>query len=362
MNAPARADYRTDGQKSAREHASQRGFRATHVLRPCRMTRRLKAPRSAAGMNALSTCSTLTASRPRRGGQTFGQVQPFAHPQHVRVDGEPRKPERHTAHDVARLAADAGNGDQILERARHDAPVPVGHRARHADEAPRLGTEETGGTDELLHVLGIRRGERLGVGIRREEGRRHHVHASVRALGRQDGRRQQLEGVLEIQSAQLDSRAGVDLGQALGGQAGPTFRCPGLRHRFTVPGYVGRSGRSGRAGHGGAASARPVRARSCLAQFAARTGERGERPPAPARAATARRLPPRGGAGRRAHRVGPAGDRAGRGGPSLPRPRWLDGRAPGGRPVCASRGGAAAGAAAAGRPGSQPRPPRSTSG
>ena len=88
-------------------------------------------------------------------------------------------------------------------------------------------------------------------GIRGEEHRRHHVDPSVGALGRQDGRRQQLERVLEIQRAQLVGRARVALGQALDGQAGPTLRCPGLRHRLTVPGYVGRQWTLRRAGHGG---------------------------------------------------------------------------------------------------------------
>ena len=57
------------------------------------------------------------------------------------------------------------------------------------------------------------------------------------------------------------------------------------------------------------------------------------------------------------------GRRAGRGGPPLPCPRRLDGRARGGRTRrCHARGGAPAGAAAAGRPGSARRSPRSTSG
>ena len=98
-----------------------------------------------------------------------------------------------------------------------------------------------------------------GVGVGGEERGRHHVDPGVGALGRQDGGRQQLEGILEVQRAQLGGGARVDLGQALDGQAGPALRCPGLRHRFTVPGYVGRSGRCG---HGGGRAAGAARTRS----------------------------------------------------------------------------------------------------
>ena len=53
--------------KMQRMHA---GRRAIHVARPCRINRRLNAPRSAAGTTAFSSCSTLTGSlssvRPNR--------------------------------------------------------------------------------------------------------------------------------------------------------------------------------------------------------------------------------------------------------------------------------------------------------
>ena len=94
-------------------------------------------------------------------------------------------------------------------------------------------------------------------------------------------------GILEVQRAQLGGGAGIDLGQALDGEAGPTFRCPGLRHRFTVPGYVGAQWtlvhmavvelrelpapdqaslrRSWRASGRAAATTRPCPSRSCCA-------------------------------------------------------------------------------------------------
>ena len=100
-------------------------------------------------------------------------------------------------------------------------------------------------------------------------------------------------GIGEVEGAQLLGGAGIDLGQALDGEAGPAFGCPGLRHRFTVPGYVGRSGprgygdgrgRTGRAGRAGRAGASDRSSLGALLERAATA----RRPPAAARAAAAR--------------------------------------------------------------------------
>src|SRR5689334_12762230 len=50
------------GQKSCNTQSSQRGRRAMHTRRPCRMSRRLNSPRSAAGIIGFNTYSILTAS------------------------------------------------------------------------------------------------------------------------------------------------------------------------------------------------------------------------------------------------------------------------------------------------------------
>src|ERR1035441_5655016 len=67
---PARASVGADGQKSERTQLSQRGERALQVARPCKISRRLNAPRSEAGIMRLRTVSTRTGSvwsvRPRR--------------------------------------------------------------------------------------------------------------------------------------------------------------------------------------------------------------------------------------------------------------------------------------------------------
>ena len=70
--------------------------------------RRLKAPRSAGGMNELSSCSTLTASLRSLAPSSLGQAEPVAAPQDVGVDRESGQPEGHAADHVAGLAPDSG--------------------------------------------------------------------------------------------------------------------------------------------------------------------------------------------------------------------------------------------------------------
>jgi hypothetical protein len=51
-----------DGQKSARTHSPQRGRRAMHTRRPCRIRRRLNAPHWAAGSRRQTSVSMRTGS------------------------------------------------------------------------------------------------------------------------------------------------------------------------------------------------------------------------------------------------------------------------------------------------------------
>ena len=46
----------------------------------------------------------------------FAQREAMGQPGHVGVDGQPRQAEAHAANDVARLAADTGQGHEVLER------------------------------------------------------------------------------------------------------------------------------------------------------------------------------------------------------------------------------------------------------
>ncbi len=89
-----------------------------------------------------------------------------------------------------------------------------------------------------------------------------------------------------VERAQLLRRPRIALGEPFHRQPRPALGCPRLRHRFTVPGYVGPSAARGndrrRPGRPGRACARRARA-----PLGAR--RRGRRRPAPARAAAAAR-------------------------------------------------------------------------
>jgi len=82
------------------------------VARPCRITRRLKAPRPAAGMSALSASSTLNRVF------ELGEPQPLETAEHVGVHRKAGQPEVDAAHHVARLASHSGQGDQIGQLGR----------------------------------------------------------------------------------------------------------------------------------------------------------------------------------------------------------------------------------------------------
>src|SRR6266852_502201 len=53
------------------------------------------------------------------------EAQPAEEPADVGVDRQPGRVEGDAAHDVARLAADAGEGDEVVERARHLPAEPL---------------------------------------------------------------------------------------------------------------------------------------------------------------------------------------------------------------------------------------------
>ncbi len=223
--------------------------------------RRLNAPRSAAGTMEFNSSSTLTASLRRAGGRRSVNPSRALESQDVRVDGQAGQAEGDAAHDVASLAPHPGDRDQIRKVFWYVAVESLRHRGGHTDQALGLGSEEAGRAHELLDVLGVGRRQVRRLWVGGEQRRGHHVHADVRGLRRQDGGRQQLEGVLEVESTQLLGRPGIELRQTRRGEPGPAARCPGLRHRLNVPGYFGRRGRRGADRARRRAPRRPRRAR-----------------------------------------------------------------------------------------------------
>ncbi len=204
--------------------------------------RRLNAPRSAGGIREFNSCSTLTGSFCAAAGKASVRCSRWLTRRTWVSTGSPGSSKATLRTTLPVLRPTPGRVTRSSSVGRHLSPEALRHGRRHADEVLGLRTEEPRRTDELLDVLGVGGGERLRVGIGREERGRDQVDPHVGALRRQDGGHQQLERVLEVQRAELRRAARVHLRQALLGQARPTLRCPGLRHRFTVPGYVGRSG------------------------------------------------------------------------------------------------------------------------
>jgi len=129
----------------------------------------------------------------------FRDPDAVRHAQHVAVDRQPWNAERVPQDHVGGLASDARQLDERVHRRGHVAAVLLHERLRHADQGLCLGAVEAGGVNQRLEVGGRRLRERARVAVFPEQRRRHHVHAHVGRLRRQDRRREQLERRPEVQ-------------------------------------------------------------------------------------------------------------------------------------------------------------------
>ena len=240
-----------DGQKSFSTQSSQRGRRATQTRRPCRISRRLNTPRSAAGTIGLSSISTFT------GSVSVGQAEPPATAGRRGCrPGRPGRSRPTLRTTLAVLRPTPGQRDEV----RHAARAPRRRSARRArcampDEALGLVPEEAGRADDLLELgrVGARPGPRASGSGRTASGVTMLTRTSVR-LRREDRGRQQLEGVGVVE---LAARLGV-LGFSRGvGLPGPALRCSRSRHRRgrvrrgSVPSAGGRRALGGVGADGG---------------------------------------------------------------------------------------------------------------
>ena len=170
------------------------------------------------------------------------------------VDREPGQVHRHAAQHVGRLAADAGERDEVLHRGSGTSP-------------PKRSTTPVAMPMRLLRLLLKKPVERMisstsagsatarssGVGYFANRCGRHHVHPLVGALGRQDRGGEQLVGVAVVERAQLLGGAGVLLARGARGCGEPApRRCAAGARRG-----CGRRRASGRGGY------RPVRVTGC---------------------------------------------------------------------------------------------------
>lgn len=129
----------------------------------------------------------------------FGETDAIGDAQHVSVHRKPGNAERVSEDDVRRLASDTGQRRQRVHVRRHLPAVLLDQCGRHPDQRLRLRAEEAGRVDLRLEFVGRRLGQCRRIRIPLEQRRRDHVHALIGRLRRQDGGRQQLEGVREME-------------------------------------------------------------------------------------------------------------------------------------------------------------------
>jgi hypothetical protein len=153
------------------------------------------------------------------------------------VHDHARVPEDPTQDDIGGLAADAVELEQFLHGPRHDSAKLLFKLTRHHLDGPCLLMVEPGGLDVALQFHQIRRHEVGGGPVPREQRRCHLVHLRVGALGREDRRHQQLQGVAV---AQRQTRDRVALGQHvrdLSGTRAATAECLTGRQPVLVGGH-----------------------------------------------------------------------------------------------------------------------------
>ena len=132
----------------------------------------------------------------------FRQIETARQSLHVRVDDDARCDSVSCAENyVGGLARRAGNREQLIHRLRDLSTEIIQHSLRRADQRFGLVVEEAGGSDILRH-LGLARVSEIGDRrILPEQARRHFVYAPIGALCRENGRHQQLPGIVVVQRA-----------------------------------------------------------------------------------------------------------------------------------------------------------------
>jgi hypothetical protein len=149
-------------------------------------------------------------------------AEPAGEPAEVRVHRDARDAERVPQHHVGRLAADAGQGDQVLLPAGHLPAVPVAERLAEPDQAVGLGPEEPGRLDDLFQLRPVGRGVVRGGPVAAEQDRRHLIHQLVGGLRGQDGGDQEFQRGGEVE---LGADVRVELGELAVDPAGAADQC-----------------------------------------------------------------------------------------------------------------------------------------
>ena len=270
---------RLDGQRSLTTQSSQRGRRASQTRRPCQIRRCGKRPQSARGTSRTRSRSIFTGILLPR------EPEPLREAPHVRVDDDPLRLAELGGDDVARLARDARQPDQLFEAPRHLAVELLEQHPHRPAQRLRLLAVEAGREDVALELL-LRHGEVvLGLAVLLEQRLGDAVDVHVGRLRREHHRDEQLERAAE---AERDRRVGVLDREPLDDRADPLLLRPdalagllqvatrqrppgaagagaGLRRRGRAPGSRRRRSRSASAGTrrpGSARSRRTARPRA----------------------------------------------------------------------------------------------------
>ena len=158
------------------------------------------------GSSSIRSCSTFTGS--------VCVVSPSRRlkPADVRIDRDAGHAERVAEDDVGRLAADAGQVHQFLERSRHLAAVLARRAPGSTPEcsSPCSGRSRWSGSSSSRSASSAS-ANAFGGREAGEQGRRDQVHPLVGALGREDRGDEQLQRRPEIEAA-LRVRVGVGQG------------------------------------------------------------------------------------------------------------------------------------------------------
>ena len=116
-------------------------------------------------------------------------------PEDVGIDGDGRLAEGDVEHDIRRLAADAGKGDERLAIVRHLAVELLDELPRQRDQVPRLAAIEPDGLDLVGELRLAERDQSLRRIGRLEQVRRRLVDRGVGSLRRQHHGDEEGEGI-----------------------------------------------------------------------------------------------------------------------------------------------------------------------
>ena len=149
-----------------------------------------------------------------------GEAGAVADPEDVRVDGDGRLAEADIHHHVGGLAADTGQGLQLLVGVRHLAAMPLDQQLRQRDHVLGLGTEQADRLD-VGDQLALAQRDHLGRCLDDLEQRAGGaVDADVGGLGGQNDGDQQMVEVLVFQLRLRFGNRLLEAGEELGDKSG----------------------------------------------------------------------------------------------------------------------------------------------